>query len=139
MTETRTLPPRPTGEIGARVVLIDLPEYPGRPNSAMSPRGGFADRITDRFYPNLKEIDGPFVNGCIAFTWQDSDKTDQELIDISVTAVHEEMAFSGEWDGYGGYPAHGFRPDPEDDELCGWKPYDAHGQLDPCGYGLEEH
>jgi len=82
--------PAPTATVAARVVVIVLPEYPGRPKSAWTPDYGFDVRLREA-WPTLKTVEGPYVNGVIALTWEDDPADDGELTRRSSDLVRAEL------------------------------------------------
>ena len=137
-TDQRTYP-MPTARVAARVVLVECPDNPANPNGCLPPRGGFDTRAMDR-YKTLKDLDGPFVNGVIAFTWENDPASDAELIVRSAQIVHDELALNDEWDGYSGwYGDHAYIENLAAPGTCAFKPRDVHNQLPFCGEDAFEH
>lgn len=134
--------PAPTAHVAARVVLVECPDNPDSPsgNGVLTPRGGFEARAYERFPDTLKEIEGPLVNGIVAFTWEGDPATDEELTTRSAQIVRDELSRKGEWDGYTGwYGPHDYIDNPEKPGTCAYKPRDVHNQLKPCGEIAWEH
>jgi hypothetical protein len=83
----------PTAHVAARVVLVQLPDN-GK-GGCWSPRKGFEGRAYDRFPDTLKSIEGPFVNGVVAFTWEGDSAGDDELSARSAEIVYGELSACG--------------------------------------------